>query len=194
MRKTIALALALLSLAACSDPGASSDAFDDTAAAAEEETDMMAAEEPAMFYPAPGQDFTQGLQRTCMERVFAQDAQAASADPAQQTYRMRQIDTANCPADFRVAYFDHTAAWEEFAKIRQAQAELNSEESQNATIGASVIATILDIDATPIADHIDAELRLQRASEEAAREIDESFRNLERIALSYGVANDHRAM
>lgn len=59
-----------------------------------------------------------GSDKSAIESVLAQDARTTdgATSVAQIVQRMQSIDTSDCPADFREAYYRHAKAWEGLAE------------------------------------------------------------------------------
>jgi hypothetical protein len=190
MRTIFFLTLASsLTLAACTQaPAAPEQDYADTtidasaAAAAEAERRALAEAEAArQAQLAAG--------RECMRAVLVADSQtSAISDYGYRVSAMKSISTEGCPVEFRTAYFDHIDAWARRGRIQTALIELNSDENAGTTIVASILATALELEATPIADHLEAERRLRAAGADADAGISETFHTVERIALQYGVS------
>ena len=98
-------------------------------------------------------------------QVFAeaQHGTAGAETVSAYTQGLRQLDMADCPTDFRLAYLDHIHAWESLARSRS-------------HVITDVIRSLLMGTIPSISDE-------QPIREEIARTWDE----VERIALSYGV-------
>ncbi len=165
------LALPLALTAACNAPAPTS-ATDATAAAvAHQQAQKAEAERIA----------------GAVENVLQADAQTASiTDDTRHAQAMRAIDTSACPSDFRAAYLDHIFAWERYAKVTKAIADLNSEDSVNVTLAFSALTALLGGSGTPILDHIHAAERLDELKAEASGQIHTTFERVQVVATAYG--------
>ena len=110
----------------------------------------------------------------------------SGGDKNRQALEMRKIDISNCPSDFATAYIDHIHAWEDAGKVQQAQDELKKYADLAAVAG--IIATLSESEATPFSNYLEAERELNRLSIIASDEIENTWKKIEHIAVSYGAS------
>lgn len=116
----------------------------------------------------------------------ADAATASIANDSQHAAAMRAIDTSTCPPEFRAAYLEHIFAWERYAKIQRAIADLNSDDSVGVTVALSALNGLLGGRGTPILDHIQAAQQLETLREEARDQIHTTFERVEVVATGFG--------
>lgn len=105
----------------------------------------------------------EALARTEIERILeADNVDTSRLSAGQVVQAIREIPRGRAPEDFWLAYQAHVRAWERFASI-EARAEATARENPTG-LG-----------------------KLVPALEEASREIETSFDEVERIAQRYGV-------
>lgn len=124
-----------------------------------------------------------------IEAVLTSDTATASiVDDTRHAATMRTIDTSACPADFRAAYLDHVFAWERYAKVQKAIADLNSDDSVGVTLAFSALNGLLGGGGTPILDHIHASQRLNELRDEASAQVRATYERVQVLATGYGAA------
>jgi hypothetical protein len=123
-----------------------------------------------------------------IERVLAEDravpTQATSI--ADVVVRMRSINTAGCPNEFKAAYLAHIHAWEAMAAVEQ---QVNAFKARNDSTGVMVESFIRGFLGDPLgkASEVAAEQsELARDYNAANRQIKATFDRLEEIAVANG--------
>jgi hypothetical protein len=127
--------------------------------------------------------------RKSIERVLAADkgTTAGATSVAQVVNRMRAIDTAGCPNDFRAAYLAHIHAWEMMADVEKDAIALKADSESGATLVESFIRGFLG-DPFGKANEIQAaQTQLQRNYQAANQQIKSTFHRVEEVAVLHGV-------
>lgn len=123
-----------------------------------------------------------------IESVLQQDvaasvgAQSASAVVT----RMRSIDLAGCPSDFKSAYVAHIHAWELMAQVEGEAAAHRAENEVGAVMVESFIRGFLGDPFGKVNELTTAEDQLQRNAQSAGQQIRDTFHRVEEIAVAHG--------
>ncbi len=123
-----------------------------------------------------------------IEAVLQQDVTTNSGaqSAADVVTRMRAIDLAGCPNDFKSAYVAHIHAWELMADVhREAAAHRADSESGSAMIEALIRGFMGD----PFGkanEIVTAENQLQRSYQTAQQQIRATFQRVEELAVAHG--------
>ncbi len=189
----LAFSVAAALLSACNQP---SDTSSNATAAPASSFDAAAAEAEAASSSSAAAASAEAIARQNEAYRVAITEALRQDDVAGHTYRgatavaaaMRQIDLSETPAEYRIAYFDHIAAWENYGKLQDEYANLSSDDSESNVVASSFLCSLLSCGATPIKDRIDLLNRLRAAMVQANNEIGTTFHAVERIAVSYDAA------
>ena len=123
-----------------------------------------------------------------IERVLKQDQAATehATSVADIVARMRAIDLAGCPSDFKSAYVDHIHGWELMASVeieaKQFDADFNS---SSAMLEAFIRGVMLD----PFGkaeEGLAAQRQLRSNYEKATTAVRDTFHRVEEIAVAHG--------
>ncbi|SEB97749.1 hypothetical protein [Terriglobus roseus] len=127
--------------------------------------------------------------KAAVERVLQlDDRTSAIRDLPQRVSAMKNIDTSECPPEFRSAYLDHTDAWLELARARQARSELASDGSIESTLIRSLFASANGSSETPVEDLLRSDAGLAQMESNASQRISSTFAVVQKIAFQYGAA------
>lgn len=107
-------------------------------------------------------------------------------DATLQAAAMRKFDLSKYPPDFSAAYVDHIHAWEDLARVDKALMQLSSEENINELLSQEVMNEIFGTGASPILDAMELENKLNERRQIIGENILATFREVERIAVTYG--------
>lgn len=122
--------------------------------------------------------------KAAIEKALHDDALAGTDPTELHTTAMRKVDLSDCPDDFRAAYRKHIRAWEDKAKVHQAQAELDN--GSDAAAVAGTLATLFGTDDAPWKDHVAAAKELDKLQWGATAEAGVTLRQVEEVASRYG--------
>ena len=125
------------------------------------------------------------MYKSAIENAIREDALTGSANTFDHVNSMKLVDLSDCPPDFREAYSEHIQAWEEAAEAHAAKEKLDSEEDAAALGG--ILTSISGSDATPWADHVQAEKRVVELGRKASADVSSTWQNVEDMAFKYGV-------
>lgn len=101
---------------------------------------------------------------------------------------IRQLDLSGCPRDFAVAVVDNLHAWEYADKIQQALSNLTSDDNEKRVVIKSLLEKITGSDRTSLDDLADAKKVLRDELGVAYNNIDQTYNEVEKIAVAYDVA------
>jgi flagellar basal body-associated protein FliL len=126
--------------------------------------------------------------RSAIETVLQQDAGTTTGvnSVAEVVNRMRAIDMSGCPNDFRAAYLGNIHAWEAMADVEQQAIQLKKEGDSS---GAYVEAFVRGFMGDPfgkVKDEMQAQNQLQQNANSAKQQIQQTFNQVEEIAVAYG--------
>jgi hypothetical protein len=109
-------------------------------------------------------------------------------DINQRIHLMQNIDTSDCPSEFRFAYLDHTDAWQDLARVKQARTELASDGSIETTLLRSLFASVNNSSETPVEDLLRSDAGLAQMESNASQRVRDTFTLVQKIAFQYGAA------
>jgi|SRR5579863_6918064 hypothetical protein len=127
----------------------------------------------------------QAKYKAAIEKALQEDALTGTDPTDLHTTAMHKVDLSDCPEDFRTAYVKHIHAWEDKAKVHQAQAELDDQES-DADAVAEKVATLFGTDDSLWKDHVAAVKELDKLEWGVTAEVKATLRDVEEIAGRYG--------
>jgi hypothetical protein len=120
--------------------------------------------------------------------VLEQDAttNAGAQTVAEVVARMRVIELTGCPNDFRAVYLAHIHAWESMADVEREAIAFKAESEAGAVIVESFIRGFLGDPFGKANEITAAQNQLQRNYQAASKQVRESFRRVEEIAVAHG--------
>lgn len=121
--------------------------------------------------------------------LLAQDVQVnrqSKGDNTQLVAEMRKLDMSQCPRDFALAYLDHIHAWGEAAEIQQALKALRSDKNVGDVMKLTIIQKLFGSDETALSNALEMEKKLLSAAQNTSALINETYHEVERIAVAYG--------
>lgn len=123
-----------------------------------------------------------------IEVVLQHDATASAGakSAAEVVTRMRAIDLAGCPNDFKSAYVAHIHAWETMADVEREAAALKADSESGAALVESFIRGFLGDPFGKVNEVSAAQNQLQRNFQTASQQIRDSFHRVEELAVSHG--------
>jgi ABC-type transport system involved in cytochrome bd biosynthesis fused ATPase/permease subunit len=119
--------------------------------------------------------------KTAIERALHEDALTGHEPSLDHTTAMHQVDLSGCPDDFRTAYENHIAAWDQAGKVHQAIVDLNT----NGDLAAAAVA-VFGPNATAWSSREQAVSELDRLQKAASNNIHTTFLQVEAVAQKYG--------
>lgn len=126
--------------------------------------------------------------REAIERVLQEDARTNPGAPsvAEVVDRMRRIDLAGCPQDFRAAYVAHIHAWERFAAVERQAIALQSHRQSGEAFAEWLVRSAMGDPYGKIHESLEADRQLQQHVQEAKQQIQSTFQRVEALAIGYG--------
>lgn len=123
-----------------------------------------------------------------IEVVLQHDATASAGakSAAEVVTRLRAIDLAGCPNDFKSAYVAHIHAWETMADVEREAAALKADSESGAALVESFIRGFLGDPFGKVNEVSAAQNQLQRNFQTASQQIRDSFHRVEELAVSHG--------
>lgn len=125
-----------------------------------------------------------------LEQVLRKDdaaGQSTSATSWERITAMRAIDVSQCPDDFRVGYFNHITAWEDSVRGRAALTQWRSNDHAGKVLAEQFICSLLNCSKSPLDAANERDQQLVGYVESAGVRIRDTWREVERIAVGYGV-------
>jgi hypothetical protein len=100
--------------------------------------------------------------------------------------RMRAIDGSKCPKEFQSAYLTHIHAWERGAQWERRAAEFHKNSSEPSQFVESFVRGFLGDPLGKMNEVNAARTEFEREAQAIQKEIQQTFQDVEKVALKYG--------
>lgn len=140
--------------------------------------------------PGGGDPVEKERHKAGIERVLREDARTNenARTVAEVVARMRAVDTAGCPTDFRAAYLAHVHAWERMADVEREAAAFRARADSDGVLVESFIRGMLGDPLGTANEMRSAQTQLQRDYQAADRQVKDTFHRVEELAVLHGAS------
>lgn len=127
------------------------------------------------------------LYKTAIESILGQDVAASKAGSYPRiVMAMRNIDISPAPQDFRVAYEQHTQAWEHRSKLQDQWNNLTSDDHEKQVLGWGIVCGLFSCPNNPIDSQVDIENAMKQLKAEDDEAISNTYDIVKQAAAKYG--------